>query len=77
MACGGNVLAMERSVFLSSDLLEKLLANCNWKCFFSESEKMVVQYVVSIYWAVGTMCVVGYGDIHANISKEVMFVTQI
>eukprot|EP00794_Sanderia_malayensis_P016547 gene16547-18222_t len=33
-------------------------------------ESYVSQYITSIYWAISTLCSVGYGDIHAYMSME-------
>ena len=74
MDCRTKHFGNEKKRILFSNILEMLLVNYKRRRFFAESEKIGVQYVVSIYWAVGTMCVVGYGDIRANLSKEVVFV---
>ena len=37
----------------------------------SEDKSMGFQYVVSFYWAISTVCSVGYGDIHAQATREV------
>ena len=36
-----------------------------------EDQSIVVQYITSFYWAISTMCSVGYGDLHAVVMKEV------
>lgn len=39
----------------------------------SGREAVHLQYVASLYWAVSTLCSVGYGDIHAYLISEVTF----
>eukprot|EP00795_Rhopilema_esculentum_P012973 gene12973-3735_t len=35
-----------------------------------QHEQVAYQYLVSFYWAVSTLCSVGYGDIHAYVTSE-------